>query len=78
VNANLDFSREGKSSIQMLRSLLKEGVSKIRRKGWHRRELKLNGKFDSTKTIIPSYNIPEMTQLVYEYDILFAWLEGSG
>ena len=78
VKAKLDFSREGKSSIQMLRSLLKEGVSRRRPKGWHRRELKLNDKFDSQTTSIPRYNVPEMTQLVYEYDILSAWLEGSG
>ena len=78
VKEALDFSREGKSSIEILRSSMKEGVSKRRPKGWHRRELKLNMKFEVGKSKVPRYNDSEMTQLIYEYDLLSAWLEGSG
>jgi hypothetical protein len=38
----LDFSTVGKSKIEVQRAVLKEVAGKKKKKGWHRRELKLN------------------------------------
>ena len=77
TSIELDFSREGKSAIDMLRCQLKEVFSRRRVKGWHRRELKLNDKFVDGCAKVPNYNNHEKSQLLYEYDMLAAFLQGS-
>ena len=77
TSIELDFSREGKSAVNMLISQLKEGFSRGRIKGWHRRELKLNDKFVNGCGRVPNYNNHEKSQLLYEYDKLAAFLQGS-
>ena len=60
--------------IDGLREILMNGV-KTKKRGWRRRELKLNDKLIKNPNC--HYNNAEKTQLLYEYDTLSAWLKSS-
>ena len=73
----IDSSRAGRSSIDILLQLLKEGSSKKKRKGWRRRQLNLNEKVEGKTKRSPRYNLHEIYQLIYDYDILASFLQGA-
>ena len=70
-------SRGGMSSIDILLQLLKEGSSKRKGKGWRRRELNLNEKLEGKTKKNPRYNSQEISQFIYDYDILASFLQGA-
>jgi hypothetical protein len=69
----------------MLRIELTQGAKRNKSKGWHRKELQLNEYYSSennkkggkVKGFCPNYNVSEMNQLIYEFDMLSAFLQGS-
>jgi hypothetical protein len=84
--SDLDMDREGLDNIDMLRILLTKGDKCNKSKGWHRKELQLNEYYSSENNkkrgksksnYCPHYNDSEMHQLIYEYDMLSAFLKGS-
>ena len=74
----LDFSTVGKSKIDVLRAVLKEGAGKKKKKGWHRRELKLNIEYENReRKREPHWNDLEISQFLYEIDLLKTYLDTS-
>eukprot|EP00979_Chaetoceros_neogracilis_P007876 scaffold1700_cov286-Chaetoceros_neogracile.AAC.2 len=83
--SDLDMDRKGLNNIDMLRIELTQGAKRNKSKGWHRKELQLNEYYSSennkkggkVKGFCPNYNVSEMNQLIYEFDMLSAFLQGS-